>query len=125
MSRRVSQVALGLPFIWLGAAAVREPGARVSSLAALNVPKPEVAVRLNGVAMVAGGLALVLDVEPRKAASGLIMALIPTTVAGHPFWKGAPEYRAAQRIHFLKSLGLVGGLAAVREIAQAEPRTSD
>jgi hypothetical protein len=47
----------------------------------------------------------------RLAALALIGSLIPTTLAGHRFWEEADEAkRAQQQIHFLKNLGLLGGL---------------
>ena len=42
--------------------------------------------------------------------------LVPTTVAGHPFWKEEdPAKRKMQRIQFLKNVAMMGGvlLAAV------------
>jgi hypothetical protein len=42
--------------------------------------------------------------------------MVPTTYAGHPFWQEKdPDIRRQQRTHFLKNLGLLGGvmLAAV------------
>ena len=44
----------------------------------------------------------------------LIASLIPTTVAGHPFWTiEDPAARAQQRIHFLKNSAMLGGLLLV------------
>ena len=41
----------------------------------------------------------------------LIGTLVPTTYAGHRFWEETDDAaRAQQRIHFLKNLGLLGGL---------------
>lgn len=111
---RAAKVALGAPFIWLGYEAATKPGGRVKMAEEMGVPQPEAAVIANGAAMVVGGAALVLDVLPRAASAGLIASLIPTTVAGHAFWKiEDPAARAQQRIQVLKNLALVGGLAAV------------
>ncbi len=113
-SDRLAQALIGLPFLWLGYEAAAKPGARVALADAAGVPRPETAVRLNGVAMVAGGAALILDVLPRAAALGLAASLVPTTIAGHPFWQqDDPAARMAHRIQVLKNAGLVGGLLAV------------
>lgn len=109
----LGRVAFGAPFIVLGLDAVKEPGARVKTVEALGIPQPELVVRANGAAMVAGGAALSAGVLPRAAAAGLVLSLIPTTHAGHPFWSEAdPAKRAQQRIHFMKNVGLAGGLLA-------------
>jgi uncharacterized membrane protein YphA (DoxX/SURF4 family) len=39
------------------------------------------------------------------------VSLVPTTLAGHPFWHEADQAaRAQQRIHFLKNVAMLGGL---------------
>ena len=114
IAHRIAGAALGIPFIWLGYDATFAPGGRVAMAAKLGIPRPEEAVRLNGAAMVAGGVALSVDVLPRAAALGLVAAMIPTTLAGHSFWKEEdPQARKTGRIQFLKNLGLMGGLLAV------------
>jgi uncharacterized membrane protein YphA (DoxX/SURF4 family) len=111
---RLSRVALGAPFVWLGYEAAKEPGGRTDKAAAFGLPQPETAVRLNGAAMVAGGVGLAIGVFPRLAALGLAASMVPTTLAGHPFWQGDDaQARTANRIQFLKNLGLIGGLLTV------------
>lgn len=111
--RRLSRLLLAAPFVVLGYEAAAEPGGRVDLAADLGIPHPETAVRLNGAAMVVGGAALGLGVLPRTAATGLIASLVPTTLAGHRFWiHEDPAKRKANRIQFLKNLGLLGGLVA-------------
>lgn len=111
--RRLAQVALGVPFVVMGYQAASAPEKRAGAAAALGLPEPETMVRINGAAMVLGGAALALNTLPRAAATGLVASLIPTTLAGHPFWKIEDEAaRASQQVQFLKNLGLAGGLLA-------------
>jgi uncharacterized membrane protein YphA (DoxX/SURF4 family) len=99
-------------FVSGGWAAFTEPGPRTELAESLGLPEPELAVRANGLAMIVGGTALALGVWPRAAAAGLIASLVPTTVAGHPFWdEEDPSGRARQRTQFLKNLAIIGGLA--------------
>jgi uncharacterized membrane protein YphA (DoxX/SURF4 family) len=64
--------------------------------------------------MAIAGSALALGRWPRQAAAVLASVLVPTTIAGHPFWEETtPQSRAAQRTQFLKNLGLCGGLLLV------------
>jgi putative oxidoreductase len=68
-------------------------------------------IRINGAVQVAGGLMLISSRARRVAAVALAGSMVPTTLAGHPFWNhNDPEQRRAHQIHFLKNLGLVGGL---------------
>ncbi|ADU49889.1 DoxX family membrane protein [Intrasporangium calvum] len=111
---RLSRLALGATFAWLGYGAASDPGGRVVSAANLGLPNPEAAVRFNGAAMAVGGAALALGILPRAAALGLVASLVPTTIAGHAFWKESdPTARAMHRTQALKNLGLAGGLLAV------------
>lgn len=111
LPRRLGQLCLGVMFIKLGSDAAREPGARPAAAARIGVPNPELAVRANGATMLLAGLALALDRWPRLAALVLAGALIPTTYAGHAFWNSPPgSARTGNLIHFLKNLGLIGGL---------------
>lgn len=119
---RLGRAVLGVPFVWLGYEAAAEPGARVNMAKELGLPQAELVVRLNGVAMVVGGAALLGGVLPRAAAAGLVASLVPTTVAGHPFWRQEdPTARKANRIQVLKNAGLMGGLLVIA--ARPGPRS--
>jgi putative oxidoreductase len=112
--RTVARALLAAPFVVLGYEAAAEPGGRVALAADLGIRDPETAVRVNGAAMTAGGVALGLGILPRAAAAGLAVSLVPTTLAGHAFWNhDDPGARKTNRIQFLKNLGLLGGLVAV------------
>ncbi len=115
LARRVAQAAFGAPFIWMGYKAASEPGGRIAAAEKLGVPSPEIAVRFNGAAMMAGGAALCANVLPRAAATGMIASLIPTTLAGHAFWTMDAEdpARAMQFSHALKNLMLTAALAQI------------
>jgi uncharacterized membrane protein YphA (DoxX/SURF4 family) len=103
---------MGAVFIGAGANNLRDPGERrASQVAEIGLPNPETMVRLNGGAMLVGGLALATGVFPRAAATGLALSLVPTTYAGHRFWKETdPATRQQQLTHFLKNLAIAGGL---------------
>jgi uncharacterized membrane protein YphA (DoxX/SURF4 family) len=68
-------------------------------------------VRVNGAVQVVGGVLLATGHARRPAALLLAGSLVPTTLAGHAFWAVEdPQERTAQRIQFMKNLGLLGGL---------------
>ena len=71
---------------------------------------PRTLVQINGAVQIAGGLLLPTRLH-RIAALALIASIVPTTAAGHRFWEREdPAERQQQQIHFLKNLGLLGGL---------------
>lgn len=118
--RPAARVLTGSTYILLGLDAVRAPGKRVElagpvlSSIRSRVPLPEddeLLVRVNAGTQVAAGAMLALGLAPRLAAAVLAASLVPTTLAGHPYWTiEDPAQRAQQRIHFHKNVALIGGL---------------
>ena len=98
-------------FVVGGLDALRKPGGRVEAVRAAGLSSPEQLVRANAATHLVGGLALATGRFPRLAALALAGSLVPTTYVGHPFW-AAPDGAAKQQqqVHFLKNLGLLGGL---------------
>ena len=91
---------------------------RVVDLVASVVPfapaDPVDAVRLNAAVHLGAGVLLAAGVMSRLAATALAVSMVPTTVAGHPFWEiEDPVKRVQQRTQFLKNLGILGGLLVV------------
>jgi putative oxidoreductase len=101
-------------FVIAGWQAFTEPGGRADKAEALGLPEPDLLVKVNGLTMMAAGTALGLGFKPKLAALALVGALIPTTLAGHPFWNDTdPALRNQQLIQVLKNIGLMGGLLLV------------
>ncbi|MDQ3896064.1 MAG: DoxX family protein [Actinomycetota bacterium] len=112
--RSVSRAAVAGAFVASGWDAFLDPGHRTTKAAAIGVPQPELATVLNGGAMVVAGVALGMGVAPRLTAAVLAALLVPTTLAGHPFWKESePGPRSQQRTQFLKNLCMLGGLVEI------------
>lgn len=112
----LTRVAIGVPFVWLGYEAVKEPGLRVKMATDFGIPEDlaETAVRANGAAMILGGLSVITGVLPRAGAAAVVASMIPTTLAGHSFWNDTdPRQRKANLVQFLKNVGMVGGLLSV------------
>jgi uncharacterized membrane protein YphA (DoxX/SURF4 family) len=83
---------------------------------------PETMVRVNGAAQLVGGLLLATGHLTRPAAALLAGTLVPTTIAGHPFWAvDDPAQRATHQVHFMKNLGLFGGLLLAAADTQGRP----
>ena len=118
--RPAARVLTGSTYVLLGFDALREPGGRVDQaapvLAAIRgwVPLPaddELVVRGNAAVMVVAGALLAAGRAPRLSALALAGSLVPTTLAGHSYWKVEdPAVRKIQRIQFHKNLAMIGGL---------------
>jgi len=118
--RRIARPMMAAIFVTSGLDSLRHP-AKPAQMAApaikalagpLNLPDdPELIVRANGATMVLAGTMLGLGKFPRVAAIALAAALVPATYAAHAFWTiEDPADRAQQKTHFLKNVGLLGGV---------------
>ena len=82
---------------------------------------PETVVRVNAAIQFTAGTMLAVGLGRRLAALALAASLIPTTFAGHAFWRNTDRpQRTAQRIHFDKNLAILGGLT----LLAAHPRSA-
>jgi len=123
--RRIARPLLAATFVSGGVDAYRHPEPRAKMAAPViekyaaqvGLPNdPELLVRANGAAMAGAGALLAMGRFPRLSATVLALTIVPTTLAGHPFWEVKdPAQRKQQLLHFLKNAGLLGGvlLAAV------------
>lgn len=83
---------------------------------------PERLVRINGAVQVGAGVMLATGRFPRVAALALAGSLVPTTLAGHAWWKEEdPNRRADQRTQFIKNLSLLGGLLIAAADTHGKP----
>jgi putative oxidoreductase len=118
--RAIARPLLAAPFIGGGVNTLRNPASRV--IAADRVVNPlisrvpqlsntEQVVKIDAAAKVIAGSMLALGKLPRLSAAVLAVSLVPTTVAGHPFWEEQdPVRRAQHRLQVTKNAGLLGGL---------------
>lgn len=129
--RRIARPLLAAIFIDGGLDQIVRPATKVAaatpvvaSLAGpLRLPEdPELLVRVNGAVMVGAGALLAVGRLPRLAAATLAASLVPTTYAGHQFWvEEDPGRRDQQRRHFVKNLGLLGGLLLATVDTEGRP----
>ena len=132
LSRRLARPLLASIFVVGGWDAFWHPEGKVKKAVAVTDPLAEKAgvegldavmlVRVNGAVQIAGGVLLAVGRFRRTAAVALIGSIIPTTYAGHRFWEEEDETtRKQQQVHFLKNLGLLGGLILAAADTEGEP----
>jgi len=131
--RTLARPMLASMFVAGGIDALRDPSGKAPAAAdvaepvkdavpALGTASNEELVQLNGIVQVVGGLLLAFGKMPRISALLLAGSLVPTTLAAHRFWEHHdPQLRANHRIHFLKNLGLLGGLILAMLDREGEP----
>ncbi|OJF11614.1 DoxX family protein [Couchioplanes caeruleus] len=133
--RAAARAMLGAIFVVSGARIVLNPDSKVATakrvtdkvgpmIEKLDPRLPSDAralVRLKAGSDVAAGLLLATGRFTRPAAAVLAAGLVPTTVAGHSFWTMPQPEREQHQIHFLKNLGLLGGLLLAAVDTQGKP----
>ena len=120
ITRRIARPLLAASFVSGGIETLRNPDPRVEKAEAVapqiaeRLPLPDQTdqlVKINAVVQIGAGVLLAVGRVPRLAAAALAASLVPTTLAGHRFWEeDDPTRRAQQQVHFLKNLGMLGGL---------------
>src|SRR5580704_1874033 len=132
LSRRIARPLLASIFVVGGWDALWNPAGKAKKAAAVTEPlgdsvgvdqlNAETLVRINGAVQITGGVLLAAGKYRRIAAFALIGSIVPTTYAGHRFWEESdPTTRAQQKVHFLKNVGLLGGLILAAFDTEGEP----
>lgn len=100
--------------------------AKLASAAVPMLPDEPMLAKAQGATMLVAGSTLALGILPKLSARILALTLIANTFVGHPFWKAEkPEDRRPQLVHFLKNVGLFGGLLVVSADRRRRVETSD
>jgi putative oxidoreductase len=126
-------------FVWGGVRVLRNPQPQVPKAemvtervkpllqkAAPQIPTdPQTLVRINAGLHVVGGTMFALGWFPRITSLLLAGSMLPTTVAGHPFWQyGDKAERSNQLNHFIKNLAVTGGLLIASVDTEGKPGVS-
>ena len=135
--RRIARPLLASSFVYGGIDTLRNPQSRVPGAAPVvdqiaakadeqlpvQVPRDvEQWVKLDAGVKVAAGSLLALGRLPRLSALALSASIVPTTLAGHRFWEhDDPKERFGQLSHFLRNLGLLGGLLIAAVDTEGKP----
>jgi uncharacterized membrane protein YphA (DoxX/SURF4 family) len=120
LTRRLVRPLLASAFVVGGLDALKNPGPRAEKAATvgpdfaekLGLPQePETLVKINAGVMVGAGALLAAGKVPRLASLALLGTLVPTTLAGHPFWEETDaQAKEQQRMQFLKNTAMGAGL---------------
>ncbi|MGH3931054.1 MAG: DoxX family protein, partial [Pseudonocardiaceae bacterium] len=131
--RRIARPLLAGIFIYGGIGALRDPESHAQAakpvldtmvdLAPIErAPNATTVVKVDAGVKIGAGVLLALGKAPRLASTALAASLIPTTLAGHRYWEiEDPHERSDQLIHFLKNLGLLGGLVIAAADTAGKP----
>jgi putative oxidoreductase len=98
----------------MSGATVHFQQAAVDAARGSGAPAPELTVPLSGIAMVVGGISVVLGILGDVGAVLVIAALLPITLFQHSFWTDEdPQAKQLNQVMFWKNLAMIGGLLTV------------
>ena len=90
--------------------------------ASKNVPKPDLAVRITGGVLIAGGASILLGIKPKLGAMAITGFLAGVSPIMHDFWRQEqPEQRMNDMINFTKNIALAGGAIALMGVEEPWP----
>lgn len=136
--RRVARPMLASTFVYGGIQALKNTSALAEASKPVNdeirglaekvapqVPVPsddKTLVRINAGVHIVAGLGLATGRAPRLCSLALASTVLPTTVAGHPFWKESDKAaRSSQMTHFFKNASMLGGLVLAAVDTDGKP----
>jgi len=102
-------------FLFIGSAFghLTQATAMAGYAGAKGVPSPKLAVQASGVAMLVGGLSILLGIWGDLGALIIAVTMVVTAVMMHAFWKEADaQAKQMEMINFNKALSLAGGALA-------------
>ena len=85
-----------------------------------GVPLASASVPLGSLALIAGATAILLGAYPLAGSLAVAGFLVAVTPVMHDFWALEGDDAQAERIHFLKNVGLLGGALLFAALAGAE-----
>lgn len=135
--RRIARPLLAAPFVYGGISTLRKPQDRVPGARPVvekitdaadkqlpvQLPKDvEQWVKADAAVKVVVGALFGLGRLPRLTALVLAGSTVPTTLAGHRFWEESDPKVSFEKIaHFVKNLGLLGGLLLAAVDTEGKP----
>jgi len=121
----IGRLLFGGYFVMSGINHFKQSASMTQYAAAKNVPKPDIAVKATGAALIAGGTSILLGVKPKWGALAIIGFLAGVSPVMHDFWSQTdPEQRMNELVNFSKNMALAGAAAALMGVEEPWPTSA-
>jgi len=118
----VGRVLYGGFFLLSGIDHFRRTADLTAYASAKGIPAPKAAVLISGLAIIGGGLSMILGSRPTWGVLLLVIFLVPVSFSIHNFWAvDEPQARQFDTIQFKKNMALLGGALMLLLIPQPWP----
>jgi putative oxidoreductase len=115
----IGRIAFGGFFLYNGINHLRKRAEIKQHVASKNVPMPDAAVTVSGLALMFGSASILLGLKPKYGVAALAAFLAIVSPVMHDFWNAPPERQMNEMIHFMKNMALLG--AALQMLGLEEP----
>lgn len=113
------RIVFGGFFLWNGIHHFAQKQALAQYAGSKNVPNPELAVTVSGIAITAGGASIILGLKPRLGALAVLGFLALASPTMHDFWASEdPQQQQNEMFHFTKNMALLGAALAFAGIEE-------
>lgn len=109
-------------FLYNGINHFKEARTHTDYAAAKGLPAPGLAVRVSGLALIAGGGSILLGIKPKLGTLAILGFLLSVSPLMHDFWRHEdPDQRMNEMINFSKNLALAGAALALMAVEEPWP----
>lgn len=118
----IGRLLFGGYFLYNGINHFREHESMKQYAGSKHVPKPGLAVKATGAALIVGGASILLGVKPKIGTLSLLGFLAGVSPIMHDFWNaGEPAEKQQQMINFTKNVALAGAAVALMGVEEPWP----
>lgn len=115
----VGRIVFGGFFLYNGINHFKQQKALSQYASAKNLPNPDLAVLVSGVALVIGGSSIILGAKPKIGALAIMGFLGTASPLMHNFWSAEdPNQRQNELIQFSKNVALFGAALALSGVEE-------
>jgi putative oxidoreductase len=118
----IGRLVFGGFFLYNGIHHIKERKQLAQYAGAKNVPMPEAAVTATGIALIAGGVSILLGVKPKLGTAAIAGFLAGVSPVMHNFWSVQdPNQRMTEMVQFSKNMALLGSALALMGVDEPWP----
>jgi putative oxidoreductase len=109
-------------FLYIGIHHFQEYESMKQYAGSKHVPKPGLAVKATGAALIVGGASILLGVKPKVGTLSVLGFLAAVSPIMHDFWNvEEPAEKQQQMINFTKNVALAGAAVALMGVEEPWP----
>jgi putative oxidoreductase len=120
----IGRIVFSLMFLLYGVRHLTQTEGSAGYAAYKKVPSPKNMVLFTGVAMIAGGLAIIFGVWMDLAAVGIAIFVIAAALFMHRFWEETDDQtRQVEMAQFMKNVSIAGAALILAAVSKYAPYT--